>query len=260
MQNISAGWETDLFILKLSGSNIHDFDSHLIINSPENPEFHWGNFVLVKDPEAVNDSFRWVDVFQKNFPEASWTAIGLPLHPSSSETWQKLGMKLETLEVLKSDTLPAQPKINENYTSRIFEGEDWIQLLNYEIKSNLTSGEHEPAEFEKFIRNAISVRKSLCDQQKAAWFGAFFDDELVSSLGIIICEEIARYQEVQTNEHHRRRGLASHLLGKASSWANGKGAKSFVIITESTNDAGRVYRKAGFDPDLEIVTAYKVVS
>jgi hypothetical protein len=28
-------------------------------------------------------------------------------------------------------------------------------------------------------------------------------------------------------------------------------------VTESTNDAGRIYRKAGFIPDLETVTVYK---
>jgi GNAT superfamily N-acetyltransferase len=97
----------------------------------------------------------------------------------------------------------------------------------------------------------------LSDKGLAAWFGAFYKSELVADLGIVICEESARYQSVQTDEMHRGKGLASHLLGQAASWAGQKGCTSWVIVTESTNGAGRIYRKAGFKPDLETVTVYK---
>lgn len=257
MRNISAGWETDLSILNLSGSIIQDFNSHLVIRSPDNPEFHWGNFILVKDSKTIENATRWVEIFKENFPDATWTAIGLPKYPVSTKSWKDLALEIERLEVLKCDSMPKLANIDDAYTSRIFEREDWDRLYEYEIAQNLDSGEHDSSSFEKFIRNTISVRKNLCDQQKAAWFGAFHKEALVAMLGIVICGEAARYQDVQTDKKHRRIGLASHLLGEAAKWSAEMGSKSWVIVTESTNDAGRVYRRADFKPDIEIVTAYK---
>lgn len=174
-----------------------------------------------------------------------------------NEILGKLELELEKLEVLKCDSLPKFANLDDAYTSRIFEREDWDRLYEYEIDQNSESGEHDSSSFEKFIRKTISVRKNLCDQQKAAWFGAFNGETLVAMLGIVICGDSARYQDVQTDRKHRRLGLASHLLGEAAKWSADMGSKSWVIITESTNDAGRVYRRAGFEPDIEIVTAYK---
>jgi GNAT superfamily N-acetyltransferase len=107
------------------------------------------------------------------------------------------------------------------------------------------------------MRKTIETEQQLCENGKAAWFGAFHGDELVSDLGIVVCGKTARYQSVQTDERHRRKGLASHLLGKAAKWAAEQGCTSWVIVTESTNDAGRVYKKAGFLLDQETVTAYR---
>jgi choline dehydrogenase-like flavoprotein len=103
----------------------------------------------------------------------------------------------------------------------------------------------------------IEGYEELSNRGVASWFGAFHGIELVADLGIVVCGETARYQSVQTDERHRRKGLASHLLGKAADWASQAGCRSWVIVTESTNDAGRVYRKAGFNPDVETVTAYR---
>jgi GNAT superfamily N-acetyltransferase len=161
------------------------------------------------------------------------------------------------MEVLKADTQPAFPEIDPNYTSRILGGTDWDALLEREISENLKSGDHDPESYERFIRRAIEGYKNLSERGLASWFGAFHGTELVADLGIVICGKTARYQSVQTDDRHRRKGLASHLLGKAAQWASERGCNSWVIVTESTNDAGRVYRKAGFNPDVETVTAYR---
>ena len=67
---------------------------------------------------------------------------------------------------------------------------------------------------------------------------------------------LARYQSVETDQAHRRKGLASHLLGLAASWSKERGCDSWVIVTEATNAAGLVYRRAGFTPDVSEVNAY----
>jgi GNAT superfamily N-acetyltransferase len=255
MRNITAGWETDLAILHLSGSSIDEFDDHLVVKSPNNPDFHWGNFVLVTDPSQVDNSVRWLTRFDEVFPDANWVSIGLPTYPKLIDDWTSAGIELERLDVLAAKELPTRPDLTPSYDSRLFRDDDWETLLKREISVNYESGEHEPVSFESFIRNSIENYRRLADQGLVAWVGAFSDDELVADLGIVVCGTIGRYQSVQTVEKHRKRGLASHLLGKAAEWSSNQGCDSWVIVTETTNDAGRVYRRAGFSPDRETVTA-----
>lgn len=257
MKIITAGWETDLAILRHSGSSIEEFENHIVVRSPHNPDYHWGNFILVSNSSLVGDGERWMKTFSDAFPEATWVAIGLPEFPSSADTWASFDVDLERMAVLKALVPPSIPEISSHYTARILEGDDWNLLLAREISENKNSGEEDPKAFERYISNAIKGYEELCRKGLAAWFGAFHDSELVSDLGIVICGETARYQSVQTDEKHRRNGLASHLLGLAANWAGQNGCTSWVIVTESTNDAGRVYRKAGFNPDFETVTVYR---
>ena len=81
--------------------------------------------------------------------------------------------------------------------------------------------------------------------------------ELIADLGIVRCGTTARCQRVGTDEGHRRRGLASYLLGVAARWAADQGCGRWIIVTEATNPAGRVYRSLGFEPDSANALAYR---
>lgn len=257
MKTITAGWETDLAILEHTGSQVDVHDDFLVVKSPHNPEYHWGNFILVTNKKLVSDSGKWLKIFESHFPEAKWLAIGLPEYPKSMDGWGSCGAEVERMDVLKAIAKPATPEIASGYTSRILGGNDWDLLLAREISENLKSGDHDLESFERFITKSIDSYRTLSDRGLAAWFGVFHESELVADLGIVLCGDTARYQSVQTDAKHRRKGLASHLLGQAASWAYSKGCKSWVIVTESTNGAGRVYRRAGFVSDLETVSVYR---
>ena len=257
MKSITAGWETDLAILKHTGSSLEEFDDFVVIRSPQNPDYHWGNFILVTNRDVVDNAELWLRTFEAHFPDAKWLAIGLPEYPKSPQHWVSSGAEIERMEVLNAHVRPAKPDIATGYTSRLLSGDDWDLLLTREISENLKSGEHDEESFERFITKSIESYRELSEKGLAAWFGAFHESQLVADLGIVVCGDTARYQSVQTDDRHRRQGLASHLLGQAADWAGSKGCKSWVIVTESTNDAGRVYRRAGFEPDLETVTVYR---
>ena len=257
MRSFPPGWATDLAILEHSGSTIEDRGDHLLVRTPRNPEFHWGHCLFVTDQDALDDAGRWVRTFHSAFPEATWVAIGLARMPDDQGAWIDQGLDVELDDVLTTNTLPLQTSRPEGYTVRRLGGEDWAQSVDRAVAENDRTDEQDPKNFERFARGQAQARRALSERELGASFGAFADGILVADLGIVRCGTTARYQGVGTDEKHRRRGLASHLLGLAARWSADHGCDRWVIVTEATNPAGRVYRSLGFEPDTGNAQAYR---
>ena len=257
MPELPPGWATDLAILRHSGSTIEDWGDHLLVRTPANPDFHWGHCLFVTDADAVDEAGRWVRTFQSAFPEARWVAIGLITMPADQEAWVTLGLELERDDVLTTRTLPRQTPLSEGYVVRRLGRQDWARSLARSVAENDRTHQEEPLSFERFATAQVKARQALSDRDLGASFGAFRGDLLVAELGIVRCGATARYQSVGTDQDHRRRGLASHLLGVAARWAADHGCDQWVIVTEATNPAGRVYRSVGFEPDISNAQAYR---
>jgi GNAT superfamily N-acetyltransferase len=252
MQRLDAppGWLTDLAVLELTGSSFDVHGDHVVVRTPGNPGYHWGNFVLVTDRSATADADRWVNVFTEAFPRAGWLAIGLLAPPADEARWRAAGLDVEVDAVLTTGTLPRLAPLADGYAVRQLSGADWDASLARAVAENDGSGREDPASYREFASKRVAARRELSDRALAAFFGAFQGDRLVAELGIVRCGATARFQDVGTDAEHRRRGLASHLLGVAATWAGDRGCRQWVIVTEATNPAGRVYRAAGFVPDI----------
>jgi GNAT superfamily N-acetyltransferase len=257
MRQLPPGWATDLAVLERTGSVLEDHGDHVLVRTPRNPGFHWGHCLFVTDEDAINDARRWVEEFGSAFPHATWVAIGLIRMPDDPDAWAAQGLDLELDDVLTTRILPRQTPLSEGYTVRRLSLQDWSQSVARAVAENNRTEEHDPQSFEPFAREQAQARRELSDRDEAAFFGAFADDTLVANLGIVRCGTTARYQGVGTDDEHRRRGLASHLLGVAARWSADQGCSQWVIVTEATNPAGRVYRAVGFEPDTGNAQAYR---
>ena len=257
MRDLPPGWATDLAVLELTGSTVHEHGDHLLVRTESNPGFHWGNCLFVTDEDVVDNAGRWVETFQSAFPKASWIAVGLIRLPDDQDAWVAQGLTVELDDVLTTRLLPRQTLLPDGYTVRRLLGGDWEQSLARAVAENDRTGDEDPTSYELFARRRMQAWRALCDREVAAFFGAFEDNVLVAELGIVQCGKTARYQSVGTDEEHRRRGLASHLLGVAARWAGDRGCDLWVIVTEATNPAGRVYRRLGFAPDTGNAQAYR---
>ena len=108
-----------------------------------------------------------------------------------------------------------------------------------------------------FQRGATAAKARMCAAGVAVFLGAFDGPDLVADLGIVDCGEgIARYQSVVTAEPHRRRGLASHLLGVAADWAHARACDRLVILADADGAPSHLYRSLGFSPVLRSAQAY----
>jgi GNAT superfamily N-acetyltransferase len=251
------GWQTDLEVLRLTGSSVEDRGDHLVVRTPDNPGFHWGSFLLVTDPASVDDADLWVGRFEATFPGTPWVAVGLVRLPDDQRSWNAHGLTVELDDVLSTRALPRRTPLPDGYRVRALAGDDWEQHVLVAVAENDRTRENPPDRFERFQRERMQVRRALTERGVAAFFGAFADGRLVADLGIVRCGTTARYQSVGTHAEHRRRGLAGHLLGVAASWAADHGCDRWVILTEATNPAGRLYRSLGFEPVTGNAQAYR---
>lgn len=257
MLALPPGWATDLAVLELSGATIEDRRDHLVVTSPGNPGFHWGNCLVVTDAADVEDAGRWIALFQAAFPYATWISIGLIRAPSDERPWTQHGVGVDIDPVLTTRTVPRLPPPPVGYTVRPLQPRDWEAVLQRAMAENAAAGAEEPTAYERFARARTAARQALSERNEAAFFGAFAGEALVADLGVVRCGVVARYQSVSTHPEHRRRGLASHLLGVAGRWASDHGCDKWVIVTEEGNPALRVYRNAGFEPDIAHALAYR---
>lgn len=257
MVSLDAVAETDLAVAALSGGRIEENPTHLVIRTPANPTYHWGNFLQVTDETLAADPAACVELFRQEFPQAPWIAIGLPAMPQDPNSWAQLGIGIQTTEALLLAGRPRVADLPPGYSARQLMAFDWEASAELAIRENDHTGEFDAAEFEEFARKQALVMVELTDTGKGAWFGAFADGVLVSDLGIVVCGRRARYRSVGTDVAHRGRGLASHLLGLAADWALARGCSELVIVTETINPAGRLYRRAGFEPICGSVAAYR---
>ncbi len=256
LDGLSPGWATHLGVLDQAGATVEPGDGCFIVRTAALPDFHWGNFVLVTGAE-VDDPAPALGQFAAAFPDAAYVAVGLTRMPGSLAAWEAQGIEVELDDVLTTRTPPLAPEAPEGYVVRALGDDDWDRQVARDVAVNLASGEYDPVEHERFARGQAVWRREMSERGAAAFFGAFAGDDLVSDLGIIRCGSLARYHNVATDPAHQGRGLASHLLGVAARWSAERGCDTWVIVTESTNPAGRVYRRAGFALDVGMAQAYR---
>jgi predicted GNAT family acetyltransferase len=240
----SLGYRTDLAILALEGSHVTDRGDHLVIRTPGNPDYWWGNFLLLQDlkPGSGGD---WMARFAAEFPGAQHLALGLDESDVRAvDSGELPGMTMEQNAVMTATSVQAPPHPNREAVFRTLEGDaDWRQSLEltaavYADESGGDAG---------FLAAQQAAKRALTEAGHGAWSGAFLDGALVSQLGLItVGSGLARYQNVETHPAARRRGLAGTLVWHAGATALTGGTRTLVMVAEPDDDAIRVYRSVGF--------------
>jgi GNAT superfamily N-acetyltransferase len=256
--DVPLSWHTDIAVLAASGSSVEEHADHLVVRTPANPAYHWGNFVLVTDPGAVDDAARWDALFGTCFPDARHRAIGLAADPGDGAAWEALGMRIEHEDVLVRDAPLERRPLPEGYAVRPLEtDDDWAQSHALRL-ADLTDEERGRPGRAEHEHGSTEARRRLVASGDAVFLGAFAGDELAADQGILDCGAgVARYQDVMTKASHRRRGLTSHLLGEAGAWAAGRGVHTWVILADAGEAPSRLYQRLGFRPAGPTSQAYR---
>ena len=244
MEVRSLGYRTDLAILTLEGSQIADRGDYLVIRTPGNADYWWGNFLLLRRLDRGSGG-DWVARFAAEFPDARHIALGVDeTEADVVPSGELAGMAMQRNAVMRATSVHAPPYPNTEAVFRPLAGEaDWRQSL--EVASAVSADE--PGVDRGFLVARLAARRALAEAGQGAWFGAFVDGALVCQLGIVSGEPgLARYQSVETHPAARRRGLAGTLVWHAGSTALSGDPSTLVMVADPEDIAIRVYRSVGF--------------
>lgn len=243
----SLGFRTDVALRALEGAEVTDRGDHLVVRTPGNPEFWWGNFLLLARVPSPGEAGAWLDRFAAEFPAARHVALGVDTAEDAAlpEDLAAAGLAAEHAAVLTAaqPDLPAHP--NTDAEIRLLDSDaDWRQSVELAIRC--FDGD-DPA---GFLERRAMTRRRLTQTGAGAWFGAFTDGRLLAQLGLFdVGDGYARYQHVETDPRARRRGLAGTLLSAAGRYGREVlGARTFVIVADPADVAIRIYQACGFTP------------
>jgi GNAT superfamily N-acetyltransferase len=240
----SLGYRTDLAILALEGSQVTDRGDHFVIRTPGNPDYWWGNFLLLRNLESGSGG-GWLARFAAEFPDAQHIALGLDETDAGTvDAGELAGMTMEQNAVMTATSVHAPPHPNSEAVFRALEGDaDWRQ--SFELAATVHAGD--PGGDFGFLTARLAAKRALTEAGHGAWYGAFLDGTLVSQLGLITDKSgLARYQDVETHPAARRRGLAGTLVWHASATALTAGTSTLVMVADPGGVAIRIYCSVGF--------------
>ncbi len=245
----SLGFRTDLALLLYAGSEVEDCGSHLVVRTRENPAYFWGNFVLLKQPPAPGSGSHWLASFVRAFPKAQHRAFGVDVDRGAAEDLSALvdaGLRPQVSSVMTARAVSDPPHPNHEVEVRpLRSNHDWSQRVDLTAAVN----SHLPTdEFRKFAMRKAETERSLVDEGRGAWLGAFAAVRLICSLGLFaVGDGLGRFQSVETHPDARRQGVAGTLVHAASRHGlETMGLRSLVMVADPQYSAIRIYRALGF--------------
>lgn len=247
MHVTSLGFRTDLALLTATGSLVEDRGTHLVVRTPDNPTYFWGNFLLLAQAPVAGGEREVVGAFHSEFPRAEHVSIGIDgadLADDARAAFEDAGLTVDVATVLVASGL-VEPREVEAEVRPLTSDEDWEAraTLSHQLYPQ-TSAES----FLAFARGKNEQEKALASAGRGQRFGAFVDGVLVSTAGIFVTEDgVARFQSVETHTEHRRQGLASAVVHASGQHAlDHLGVRTLVIVADTDGEAIGIYRRLGF--------------
>ena len=249
----SLGYQTDLIFPDYDGEII-DRGDYLVILTPDNPTFHWGNFILFKNPPKSSDFEQWKKIFNQEIASRldvkhmtfGWDSI--KGETGDIKLFVDDGFDFEKSIVLSTDEVNVPKKYNTEVEIRpLSEDWEWEQARLNQIACRDSC--HDIASYTRFKTDQMLRYRNMVNSGLGHWFGAFLGKELVADLGIFQINNRARFQSVGTNPDYRRLGICGTLVYEASQYAFEKmKSKTLVMVADEDYHAARIYESVGFKP------------
>jgi ribosomal protein S18 acetylase RimI-like enzyme len=246
-------------LARQQGAVVEDRGDYLVIRTPGNPTFHWGNYVLADRSWLDRPLADLVTIFHTEHPRSEHLAIGFD--GVDGRVWggdevAECGLEVDRSVVMTAKRVQSPERPNTDAVCRMLVSDaDWAAALDLHA---LDHQSFDAAEFRDFVQRRMKARREQQVAGLGGWFGAFVDGEMVSGLGLFTDGSgLGRFQDVETLASARRLGLASTLIQRASMVGiRSFGIRDLVMVADPDDTAIRIYRSLGFaDSELQIQLA-----
>ncbi|HEY5982622.1 MAG TPA: GNAT family N-acetyltransferase, partial [Anaerolineales bacterium] len=250
----SLAYRTDLIFPAFEG-RIVDRGDYMVILSPSNPTYYWGNFLLFSAPAREGDFDRWRDLFKREIgepPRITHMAFGWDGTDGAAgfvEPFVQANFQLEHTVVLAAaePVPPLRPNADiEIHT--LSSDADWNEAIELQVSAR--EGGHTEADYRTYREDACARYRRMEAAGRGHWYGAYLDGRLVADLGVFHDEHgLGRYQSVETHPDFRRQGIAGTLVYEAGRRAiREHGLHTLIILADDEGDPARMYQSVGFKP------------
>lgn len=247
----SLGRRTDLIFANFSGKVI-DKGSYTLIQTPSNPGYYWGNYIVFDYAPRKGSLRDWKLIFDREFTyyiEPNHYVFTWDTGSDDKGAYQEFldaGFCLDSATVLVASKVNLPPHINQNVEIRkIVSDQDWSDVV--QLQTLCADPKYANADYQQFKVRQIAAYRRMHEAGMGAWFGAFSGTKLVGDLGIFYKGNVGRYQNVGTHPDFRKQGICGTLVYQTALTAFQEfGVDHLVMEADVDYHAARIYESVGF--------------
>ena len=259
----SLGYRTDVFLCAFDGI-VEERDRYLVMRTPSNPNYWWGNYLLYPDAPAPGDAPTWLADQARELPGVTGKLIAWDRPDGATGELQDFfdeGFALDdgTILTAKRGDLRRTSRMTGDVTTvAIRTDAQWNDMLEVLTNAFTPTRSGTLEDLRVFTTTQCSRYRAMQEANLGQWYGAMVDGELAGALGVVRDREVGRFQLIGTDPRFARRGVCSSLVHDAAALTFERPEiETLVIAADSTYHAAKVYEAVGFQPTERLVAVIK---
>jgi ribosomal protein S18 acetylase RimI-like enzyme len=258
IDQLGLGWRSDLLACGFGGE-IVERDDCIVVRSPSNPTYYWGNFLILPEAPRDSDLAHWLRRFDEEIarrqPDSQHLAFGVNADalPHALPSWRAAGIdEFDDTAVLtlEPSDLTAAPAVRDT-PGLVLRTLDLTHEIGLAVEAQVRARDasFDADGYRIFRHNSMQRMAAMQQQGIGEWFGAMVNGALAADCGLVHSGPggLGRFQYVETQAEWRRRGLCRALVHHVCSHAfDTLKLKRLAMCADPHDVAIGIYRSVGF--------------
>lgn len=256
LQDLGLGWQSHLLACRY-GAEIAERDDCVVLRTPDNPSYYWGNCLILAAAPRDADLAHWLARFDEEIAsrqrESTHRAFGVNAAALTDplQSWRAAGVdefdETAVLTLEPAGLMQVPPaRDTPGLALRALMLPDELELA---VEAQVATRDESFAAggYRVYRRSAMQRLAQMQADGTAYWFGAMVGGVLAADCGLVHDGQLGRFQHVATQIEWRRRGLCRALIHHVCAHAFASlGLKRLVMCADPHDVAIGIYRSVGF--------------